>query len=339
MKNRALALSIIFLLALSSISFMVAVTPVSAAAGRGDYITKYTVSDANTGTTIYDKDFSKSSSAASFTVTNGASIKVTLTVKISISSPSSTLTISTDMGKMSGKDHFWERQSGSVDISNPNSQSFTFAQNAGTFTLVCYGKAFSDQVTQKINSAITLHNSVSFNLILLKDSGKTTLDSITPKLADSAIIDYNNQRSQKLSLLAGFSGADPGFTAMYQNVINQAKVLADAGLADKATSLLKSLDGINAPTASSMTIVIVLAVVFAVMAGLFAMMFFRNRGKVGYIKMMVEDQIKDLEGASMRAQRIDRNMAANLSSIKERLQNAIGGEEESEGYDQGGYRQ
>jgi hypothetical protein len=340
MRDKALAISIIFLLTLSSICFMATVTPVSAKAGNGDYITKFTIADANTGTTIYERDFTRNTVSGTFTVTNGESIKVILTVKIAVSSPSSTLTMSTDMSKMSGKDHYWEKQSGSVEISNPNSQSFTFAQKSGTFVLVCYGKASSSEVTKKISDELTIHNSVPINLILLKDSGKTTLDSITPKITDNVINDFNNRMAEKRETLANLkgSGVDAGFLDIYTKVLNQAQAAADAGLADNAVAMLKSLDGLSPPTASSMMIVLALVAVFAVMAALFGLMYFRNRGKAGYIKMMVEDQIKDLEGASMRAQRIDRNMAANLASIKQRLESAVGNSEESEGYDQGGYR-
>ena len=47
-------------------------------------------------------------------------------------------------------------------------------------------------------------------------------------------------------------------------------------------------------------------------AGLFGFMFLRVRGKVGYFQLVVEDQIKDLEGLTMRASKIDRTMFFKL---------------------------
>jgi hypothetical protein len=67
-----------------------------------------------------------------------------------------------------------------------------------------------------------------------------------------------------------------------------------------------------------------LVAIFAALMGLFAFMFFRNRGKISYYQMVVEDQIKDLEGLTLRAQKIDRTMAASLDSVKDRLKRLVG---------------
>jgi len=57
---------------------------------------------------------------------------------------------------------------------------------------------------------------------------------------------------------------------------------------------------------------------------LFAFLFMRNRGKVSYFKLVVEDQIKDLEGLTLRASKIDRTISSNLSSIEDRLKRLVG---------------
>jgi hypothetical protein len=343
MKNRALALSIIFLLALSSISFIVAVTPV-AAAGTGQWITKYTIADANTGEILIDRNFNPNTISGSGAILNDANLKITVTIKIGVNNPSAQLTLSTDLTKMAGKDHFWEQVGSSYKLGsgyNPNSASFTFNENSGTLTMICYGKAHEDGATVKVSNDVTLHKMVTINLITLRDPSKAVLDSVSPKLGDHTVLDFNNLLKQRQDTLAGYksSGVDAGFIDIYSKVLSQAQAAANDGLADSAIDMLNSLNVAAPPTGSAIVGLIVVIAVFAVIAVLFALMFFRNRGKVGYIRMMVEDQIKDLEGVSMRAQRIDRNLAANLASIKERLKNSIGGEEESEEYNPGGYRQ
>ena len=87
------------------------------------------------------------------------------------------------------------------------------------------------------------------------------------------------------------------------------------------------LNGLNVadPASATMEILFIpLVVVFAVLAGIFGFLFMRIRGKVGYFQLVVEDQIKDLEGLTMRAAKIDRSMSANLESVKDRLKRLVG---------------
>ena len=67
-----------------------------------------------------------------------------------------------------------------------------------------------------------------------------------------------------------------------------------------------------------------LIVVVAVIAVVFAFMFMRVRGKISYLQLVVEDQIKDLEGLTLRASKIDRTMSSNLESVKDRLKRLVG---------------
>jgi hypothetical protein len=53
-------------------------------------------------------------------------------------------------------------------------------------------------------------------------------------------------------------------------------------------------------------------------------LFMRIRGKISYMNLVVEDQIKDLEGLTMRASKIDRSLSSNLDSVKERLKRLVG---------------
>jgi hypothetical protein len=62
----------------------------------------------------------------------------------------------------------------------------------------------------------------------------------------------------------------------------------------------------------------------AAAAVVFAFMFMRARGKSSYVQLVIEDQIKDLEGLSLRASKIDRTFSSSLESVKDRLKNLVG---------------
>jgi len=53
-------------------------------------------------------------------------------------------------------------------------------------------------------------------------------------------------------------------------------------------------------------------------------MFMRAKGKVTYDRLVIEDQIKDLEGLTLRAAKIDKNLNVSLEGVKERLKSLVG---------------
>jgi hypothetical protein len=50
----------------------------------------------------------------------------------------------------------------------------------------------------------------------------------------------------------------------------------------------------------------------------------RARGKNSYVQLVIEDQIKDLEGLTLRASRVDRTISSSLEGIKDRLKSLVG---------------
>ncbi len=320
MKTKILALCTIVLL--TSV-FVMSISMASAALGPGDWVTKYRIEDASTGQLIVDTE----SNSGSGSIIDGAQLKVTVTISIPTSSPSTSLTLGTAMAH-SSRDHYWEHDASdgySLGGYNPNSASFTFSQAAGTLTISCIGVA-RGQVTQTVDG-VTLHKAVPISLVYLKDPSGATLDEVKLNITDSAIDEYNTlltAKKEKLTSLAG-SGVAPGYVELYQNVIVQSQVLAEAGFTDSAIDMLNSLNVSNEPASATMQILFLpLIVVFAVVAGVFGFMFMKARGKVSYFKLVVEDQIKDLEGLSLRASRIDRTISTNLASVEDRLKRLVG---------------
>ncbi len=325
-NNKILTLSIIFLLTLTTIYVSAASIAPAKAADTATYIQKYTIKDGTTGDFIYSNDLTTGSTSGNLQISNGQELQITVTIKISTSNPSSSLTLSTGMAHPSG-DHYWEHDTSdgyNLGAYNPNSAIFSFTQTAGTFTITCFGVASGVVATSA--GGITLHKSVPVSLVALKDPSGTILDEIKPNITDASINEYNTKLKDAQNKLSSLGGADPSWTSLAQNVISASQTVADQGLTDNAVAMLDSLNNASAPASGALQILFIpLIAIFAVLAGLFGFMFMRNRSKVSYYKLVVEDQIKDLEGLTLRASKIDRTMALKLDEvIKDRLKRLVG---------------
>jgi hypothetical protein len=272
MKNKVIALCALVLIASACV---ISISTAFAVVGQGDWITEYRIVDATTGNLILSKDFSTGATSGNGQISDGSQLRVTVTIDIATSNPSSSLTLSTAMQHSPSLDHFWEHETGdgySLGGYNPNAASFSFSQNAGTLIISCVGKV-SGQVATTVDG-ITLHKAIPVSLITLKDPSGTVLDEIKPNITDAAINEYNTKLEAKQSTLAGLagSGVDPGYVELYQNVLTQSQVVADQGLTDYAVAMLDSLDVANAPAGALMQILFLpLIVVFGVVAVLFAL--------------------------------------------------------------------
>ncbi len=327
MKNKSIALILIIILTSTTI-YLTSNTTTQAAVGQGDWITKYRIETADTHQLLLEQDFATGTTSGSGAIAQGADLMVTVTINIGLSQPSLNLNLATELQKSSGKDYYWSHDTSdgySLGSYNPNSQSFSFPENAGTLTIVCYGTVPSGKVVQTVGN-VTLHKPTPIGLVILKDPSGTVLDQVKPYITDGKIDEYNTllkEKQDKLASLQG-SGASPSFVQAFQNTIDASQTVAQEGFADNAIAMLNAF---NVPDPASATLEILfipLIAVFAVLAGVFGFMFMRSRGKVGYYKLVVEDQIKDLEGITLRASKIDRSMGANLESVKDRLKRLVG---------------
>jgi len=327
LKNKIIPIILILLLSSTTI-YLTTNLPANAAVGQGDWITKYTIQDATTGNLILDQNFETGTTSGNGQISNNAQLKVTVTIKIPTSNPSSSLTLSTSLTRLASKDHYWEHDTSdgySLGNYNPNMQSFSFSQNAGTLVITVFGQA-SGTVSSTVNG-VTLHKPVPVELVTLKDPSNAILDQVKKNITDASINAYNIKLSEQQSKVAGYesSGVSPATVEAFNNIIAESQALAAAGLTDNALNMLKALDTSAAPASATMEILFIpLIAIFAVIAAVLGFMFMRNRGKVGYYKLVIEDQIKDLEGLTLRASKIDRNMGASLESVKDRLKRLVG---------------
>jgi hypothetical protein len=294
---------------------------------QGTWITQYTVDDLSNGGNLM------SGPGGNNQLLQGTSVKVTMTISISITVPDSTLTLTTGLSKAATKDKFWELETTDYQMSsgyNPNSQTVSFNQVAGTFIITCYG-TIPLGLTTTSQGSTTLHLPYAFSLITLTGPNSQQLDQIKPWVIDDRIAMYNGLNSQSNNTLSQLvaDGAAPAYVQLYNNVMQGAAALAQEGFVDTAIIQLQSLAVSEEPpvqaSASLMdTLFIPVAGVLAAVAVIGLVLFFRAKGKSSYVSQVVEDQIRDLEGLTLRASKVDRSLSAGLETIEERLKRAVG---------------
>jgi hypothetical protein len=180
--------------------------------------------------------------------------------------------------------------------------------------MVCYGRIPTGTGSTK---------PAPFILVRLTDPSGTTLDEIKPAVISAAMDEFRvlyEQKQEKLQTLID-SGVASGYIDLYENVLNQSQAIAAKGYSDSAVALLTS----NEPVTSNWELLFFPAVgVLAALVIILALVFMRARGKLSYITLIIEDQIKDLEGLTLRTSKIDRTISSSLDSVKERLKNIVG---------------
>jgi len=295
---------------------MVLVAPASAV-GQGEWITKYTVEDADSGEKLLEVDFEEETETEYSPILAGAELKITFTINV-FTSGEGNLQLRTNMKKATGEDQFWDLVSEDYELGsdyNPAGSSTEFNWVEGTFEMVCYGK---------VSTVIKPSN---VTLVGLYGPTGTTLDKIEVMVLTAEGSEFQDLYEQYEDRLQGLidSGVAAGYTEMYENMLNQSKALNKAGLTDAAIDLLNAIPTSGEPMGSALEMIMLPAIgVAAAAAVIFAFMFLRARGKVSYFRLVVEDQIKDLEGLTLRAAKIDRTMSSSLDSVKDRLKRLVG---------------
>ena len=326
MNKKMLVLSVILLLTAMCIT-SASLVKVQGAVGDGQWITNYSIKDAGTGVTLYSKDFASGATSGTGQILENEGLEVTVTINIATSNPSSDLTLATKMGPLSGQSYWSPGSNYNLGGNyNPTSPSIQFPENSGTLVISCYGETPSNVVESTTSNGASVNIPYPFQLVTLYDPTGATLDAVQTNLINGAIANYLTLLGQKEATLKSYqsSGVESGFVAIYKNVINASETLNNEGFTAGAVSALNSLNVSAPPSAASQAFYIPIAVVLAVVAAVFAFLFMRIRGRVSYLQLVVEDQVKDLEGLSMRVSRIDRNAAANLQSVTERLKRLVG---------------
>jgi hypothetical protein len=277
------------------------------------------VEDSQTGQKLIEVDFATSNEPTIYApVISGQQLKVTFTVNV-FTSGAGNLKLSTYMQKPS-TGTYWELIPGDYDLGtgySPNAASFTFGWEKGTFEMICYGQA--TRVTKATN----------VTLVQLSSAGATSdvLDAIQVTVLTAGADEYQNLYNQKEDKLQDLinSGVAAGYTQMYENMLNQSKALVSKGYVNEAIALLNAIPASGEPMGSALEMIMLPAIGIAAAAAVaFAFLFLRGRGQLSYVRLVIEDQIRDLEGLSLRASRVDRTISSSLEGIKDRLKSVVG---------------
>jgi hypothetical protein len=310
----------LFILILVASALTALTVPVHASED-GEWITQYRIEDNNSGQLLMEVNFATDTNITYAGIFGGAELKVTFTINIPFSQPSAVFKLTTSMQHSSITDRYWELISQNYTLSNsynPNQNTVLFTPLQGQLTMSCFGRIPTGTGSTK---------PAPFILVRLTDPSGTTLDQIRPAVISAEMDEFRvlfEQKEEKLQSLKD-SGVAQGYINLYSNVLNQSQSIAAQGDSDSAIALLNSLPNSNEPVTSNWELLFFPAVgALAAIVIILALVFMRARGKLSYITLVVEDQIKDLEGLTLRTSKIDRTISSNLDSVKERLKNVVG---------------
>jgi hypothetical protein len=251
----------------------------------------------------------------------GAELKVTFTVKIDVTSPATLLNLRNNMVKSLIKDVYWElvSQDYKLQAYNPSDVRVQFYQTKGQLVMTLYGRIPPD---------VTKDKPVDYLVVTLYGPSGETLDNIKVTVVTAATGEYQTLLAQKEEKLRSLteSGVAQGYIELFENVIDESKNQAALGNSESAIALLNTLSVSNEPGGRPILEGLffpAVGILIAVSAVL-AFLFIRGRGKMQYVLLTIEDQIKDLEGLTLRASKVDRTISSSLETVKDRLKSITG---------------
>ncbi|KON32366.1 MAG: hypothetical protein AC479_07550 [miscellaneous Crenarchaeota group-6 archaeon AD8-1] len=309
----AIIFALMLLISFSQIYYIQAV-------GQGEWISKYRIENLGSGQLMKEVDFNANIDRDLAPIFAGAEVNVTFSVDIETTASYAKLTLRTNLQHSSIQQGYWELHSMDYPLLdyNPNSQIVEFNQVRGTLELSLYGK---------IPSTTGSNVPVDYIFVTLYGPSGETLDLIEGSVITAALDEFQTLLEQKEEKLQSMkdSGVDPGFTELYENMLEQAQWEADQGQVESAIRLLNSLEVSNEPVSGIMEALFLPIVgIVGVLAAIFVFLYFRGRGQIQYMLAVVEDQIKDLEGLTLRVSKIDRSIGTRLEGIKDRLKSLVG---------------
>ena len=317
MRTKVLAVCLLLVLIFVSVGF---VATTKADVGEGDWFVSYTIENPNTGELLVDVDFEADEERILGSIFGGSELEITFTIDVGVTSPNTLLKLKTAMAHSNLEDTYWELISKEYELTayNPNSQDVQFYQAQGELTMKLYGR-----VPQNIAQDIA----VDYRVVTLYGPAGETLDLIEVRVVTAETSEYETLFLEKEDELRSLkeSGVDPGYLELYENVLNESKIQADEGYVEAAIGMLNTLDVDDVPaysTVEGLFLPVVGALVAIVVV--FGIMFLRGRGRIQYVMMVLEDQIRDLEGLTLRASRVDRTISTSLESVKDRLKSVVG---------------
>jgi len=292
------------------------------------WIEEYTLKNYSTGQTVLEWDSVTDELLQNAPVLAGDEyiITFTLNVRQTVDNAVLELTLTSFMDKMS-EEYYWDIETPAFPETgdfNPASRTINFHHNEGVYVISGVGRIATD-TTVFTTEGVTLHKPIDLTLVNLDGPIGTEYDLISINIIDSAIDDYRFLLGQKEAELQDYidSDVDPAYIQLYENFVALAEEEAGQGLVTSATNLLTNLE-VEAPPVQTGPSFMERYFLPAV-SGLFVIsvlgvfMFIRTNSRLGFIKMVIEDQIREMEAIQSRASRIDRTLAQRLDEINDRL--------------------
>lgn len=316
MKTKVLAISLLVILIIVSFGTITA----QGAAGEGEWITNYTVEDPSTGQLMVEVNFDTGENQTLASIFAGSELAITFTVDVPVTSPNTILKLTTSMLHSQREDVYWKLVSQDYELVayNPNQQSVQFYQSKGELTMTLYGR---------VPVTVVRDIPVQYLVVTLYGPAGETLDNIKVRVVTAEMEKFDTVYAQKAEKLQSLkdSGVAPGYIELYENVLNESRVQAEQGNVESALGMLNALSVSNEPASSAIEgLFLPLLGVLVAVSVVLGFMFIRGRGKMQYILLVLEDQIRDLEGLTLRASRVDRTISTSLESVKDRLKSIVG---------------
>lgn len=308
---------------------LVLLTPaIPAQAQSLPWIEDYTLRNYSTGQTVLEWDSVTGDLLQNAPILAGDEYIVTFTLNVrqTVDNAVLELTLTSFMDKMS-EEYYWDIETPSfpeTDDFNPASRTINLHHIEGVYVISGVGRIATDS-TVFTTEGVTLHRPIDLTLVNLDGPIGTEYDLISINVIDSAIDDYRFLLGQKEAELQDYieRDVDPAYIQLYENFVALAEEEARVGLVNSATNLLVNLE-VEAPpvqTGPSFMEKYFIPVVggLFVVSVLGVFMFIRTNSRLGFIKMIIEDQIREMEAIQSRASRIDRTLAQRLDEINDRL--------------------
>lgn len=304
-----------------------------AKAEEATWFVSYRVEDLSTKQLVLERNYETGELLQNAPMLAGAEYNITITLDIGVNAPHADLSLSLAMLHADAIDRFWEIHTTNLTLTgdyNPNKPSITFSQVKGLYIISTFGRIPSDLTITNLDNLFALHKPVNYTIIELIGPDGGVLDEITANIIDSEIDGYRFilERRQADLLEYKETQVDPAYIELYENLLGLAEEQAELGFVQTAGDILEVLQVEISPpkTVPSIEERYFIPAVGGLggFAAVLIFLFLRARNKLSFISMVIEDQIREMEGLTMRASRIDKNLASRLQEINDRLKETGG---------------
>ena len=309
------------------IILLLANIPTAQAQSSLPWIEEYTIKNYSTGQTVLEWSSETGELLQNAPILAGDEYQVTfkLNVRQTLVNAVLSLTLSSYMTQQS-EATYWEvgPDFPRTEDFNPATRGISLHHNLGVYEITAVGKIKSD-ATVSTNEGVTLHRPLEIILVELDGPEGPNYDDIIVTVIDNKIDDYRFLLTQKNAELQDYrdTNVDPAYIQLFENFVELSEQQAELGLVDSAIDLLETLEADIQPieTGPSWKEQYFLPAVggLGLLAIIGIFLFIRTNSRLGFLKMIVEDQIREMEALQSRASRIDRNLAQRLDEINSRL--------------------